>query len=317
MDPPEWSGLRRLLNPLFAPPAVERMRPELLAFTTACLDRRIESGSLDFVLDLANPVPAMATLAFLGLPLEEWERYAEPAHEVVYTRPGTPEFAKAVDGQAWMFEELARQVAVRRAEPRDDNLSYMVHTEVDGQPLPDEVIVSLCSTIINGGVDTTTSLLSNAVAHLDRDRDLRRRLIDDPSMIPAAAEEFLRYFTPVQSFARTVARDTELDGAAPRARRPRAHVFRVGQPRRVRVPRCGRVRRRPVPEPPRRLRPREAPLHRLDARRAEFVTMLEQILLRIPDYEIDHAQAERYPSIGIVNGYVRMPGRFTPGARIG
>ncbi len=316
MDPPAWSGLRRLLNPLFAPPAVEQMKPELLEFTTACLDRCIESGRIDFVLDLANPVPAQATLAFLGLPLSDWERYAEPAHEVVYTRPGTPEFAKAVDGQQWMFEELHRQVAARRGEPRDDNLTYMVRTEVDGRYLTDDEIVSLCGTIINGGVDTTTSLLSNAVEHLDRDRDLRRELIADPTKIPVAAEEFLRYFSPVQSFARTVARDTELDGAS----------LQRGD----RVLMCFASVNRDAAEFPHadefvadRFPNRHVAFglgkHRCigsTLARAEFVVMLEQILLRLPDYEIDRDLAERYPSIGIVNGYVKMPGRFTPGARL-
>ena len=82
-----------------------------------CIDRVIETGTIDFVLDIANPVPAQAIMTFLGLPLDDWERYAAPRHEVVYSRPGTPEFQKAVDGQAWMFEELYRQLAARRESP--------------------------------------------------------------------------------------------------------------------------------------------------------------------------------------------------------
>ena len=212
MDPPEWNIFRRILNPLFAPPAIERMKPELLEFTTRSLDKRIESGTIDFVLDLANPVPAQAVLAFLGLPLEDWEHYAEPAHEVVYTRPGTPEFTKAVEGQAWMFEAVAQAVADRRANPRDDNLSSIITTKIEGRTLGDEEIVSLLGTIINGGVDTTTSLIANALEYLDSHRDVRARLVDHPELIPGATEEFLRYFSPVQAFARTVAQDTDLDG---------------------------------------------------------------------------------------------------------
>ena len=184
MDPPEWTGLRRLLGPIFAPAAVEAMTPKLTELTTACIDRVIESGEIDFVLDIANPIPAQATLVLLGLPLEDWARYAEPAHEVVYSRPGTPEFDRAVQGQQWMFEELYRQVADRRASPRDDALTLMVTTEVDGQVLSDDVVVSMCGTIINGGVDTTTALLANALEYLDRNHDLRRRLVDEPALLP-------------------------------------------------------------------------------------------------------------------------------------
>jgi len=317
MDPPEWNIYRRILNPLFAPQPVERLKPKLLEFTTACLDRHIESGTIDFVLDLANPVPAQATLAFLGLPLDDWAKYAEPAHEVVYTRPGTPEFAKAVEGQQWMFEALSLAVAERRRNPRDDNLSSIIGSEIDGRSLEDGEIVSLLGTIINGGVDTTTALLANAVEFLDRERGLRTRLIENPTLIGSATEEFLRYFSPVQTFARTVARDTELDGEHLRRgdrvlmcfgavnhdesefreadrfvldRRPNRHVaFGLGKHRCI-----GST-----------------------LARAEFAVMLEQILQRLPDYEIDRSATKRYPSLGIVNGYITMPGRFTPGDRTG
>jgi cytochrome P450 len=316
MDPPEWNVFRRILNPVFAPPRVDRLRPQLVEFTTDCIDRVVESGEIDFVLDLANPVPAMGTLLILGLPLDDWEKYAEPAHEVVYTRPGTPEFQKAVDGQAWMFETLYKEIAARRDAPRDDVLSQLITAEVDGRSLTNEEIVSMLGTVINGGVDTTTSLLSNAVEYLDRDRDTRRLLIDDPSLIPTATEEFLRYFSPVQAFSRTVAREVELDG----------QPLEPGD----RVLMCfGSANRDESEFPnadefiPGRFPNRHVAFglgkHRCIGStfaRHEFTAMLEQVLLRMPDYEIDRDATEKYPSVGIVNGYVKMPGRFTPGPRI-
>ena len=315
MDPPEWTGLRRLLGPIFAPAAVEAMTPKLTELTTACIDRVIESGEIDFVLDIANPIPAQATLVLLGLPLEDWARYAEPAHEVVYSRPGTPEFDRAVQGQQWMFEELYRQVADRRANPRDDALTLMVTTEVDGQVLSDDVVVSMCGTIINGGVDTTTALLANALEYLDRNHDLRRRLVDEPALLPAATEEFLRYFSPVQAFSRTVARDVELGG----------QQLERGD----RVLMCFGSANRDESEFPGadefvadRFPNRHVAFglgkHRCigsTLARTEFMIMLDQILARMPDYEIDRDASERYVSLGIVNGWIRMPGRFTPGPR--
>jgi cytochrome P450 len=253
MDPPEWNVFRKILNPLFSPPAIEKLEGELLDFTTACIDRHIESGAIDFVLDLANPVPAVAILALLGLPLEDWERYAAPAHEVVYTRPGTPEFQHAVDEQAWMFEEIARAIAERRERPRPDSLSAIIAADVNGRRLSDAEIISLLGTVINGGVDTTTSLLANAVEHLDRDRDLRAQLIAHPELIPSATEEFLRYFSPVQAFARTVAQDVELEGM---------HLARGD----LGIPRRRQLRGGPIPEPSRGVRPGQASVHRLHPR---------------------------------------------------
>jgi len=314
MDPPEWNVFRRILNPVFAPPRLERLRPQLLEFTTQCIDRRIESGTIDFVLDLANPVPAMGTLLVLDLPLDDWEKYAAPAHEVVYSRPGTPEFAKAVEGQQWMFETLHREITERRETPRGDVLSELIAADVDGRQLGDEEIVSMLGTVINGGVDTTTSLLSNAVEYLDRDRDTRQMLIANPGLIPTATEEFLRYFSPVQAFSRTMAREVELGG----------QLLRRGD----RVLMCfGSANRDESEFPsanafvPDRFPNRHVAFglgkHRCIGStfaRHEFIVMLEQILQRMPDYEIDRTGTEKYPSVGIVNGYIKMPGRFTPGS---
>jgi len=315
MDPPEWNIFRRILNPVFAPPRVEELRPRVLEFTTDCIDKVIESGAIDFVLDLANPVPAMVTLLILGLPLEDWGKYAEPTHEVVYTRPGTPAFEKAVAGQQWMFETLYREIVDRRTSPRDDVLTQLVTSKIDGRRLTDEEIVSMLNTVVNGGVDTTTSLLSNAIEHLDRDRESRQLLIDRPEMIPTATEEFLRYFSPVHAFSRTVVRDTELEG----------QQLRPGD----RVLLCfGSANRdhTQFPDPdtfiPDRFPNRHVAFglgkHRCigsTLARHQFAIMLEQVLRRMPDYVIDRERTERYPSIGIVNGYIMMPARFTPGRR--
>src|SRR4051812_1117547 len=312
MDPPEWNAFRRVLNPMFAPGAIARLHPDLERFADDAIDACSATGAVDFVLDVANPVPAQATLAFLGLELDDWPRFAEPAHEVVYTRPGTPEFQRAVDGQQWMFETLTAAVADRRESPRDDNLSRIVHADIDGRTFADGEVVSLLGTIINGGVDTTTALFANAIEYLDRNHDLRGRLIERPDLIPAATEEFLRYFSPVQAFARTVAHDTELghqqlqrgdrvlmcfasanrdEEEFPEAdtfvaeRQPNRHVaFGIGKHRCI-----GST-----------------------LARAEFTTMLATTLRRIPDFVVDRAATVRYPSLGIVNGYVSMPATFTP-----
>jgi cytochrome P450 len=316
MDPPEWNAFRRVLNPMFAPAAIARLHPARAAFTNAAIDACAESGSIDFVLDLANPVPAQATLAFLGLELDDWPKFAEPAHEVVYTRPGTPEFQRAVDGQQWMFETLAAAVADRREAPRDDNLSRIVHADVDGRTFVDAEVVSLLGTIINGGVDTTTALFANAIEYLDRNHELRDRLVEQPELVPTATEEFLRYFSPVQAFARTVAQDTELGDQ---------HLQRGD-----RVLMCFASANRDgreFPDPDEFVADRQPNRHVAfgmgkhrcigsTLARAEFTTMLATTLRRIPDFRIDRSETVRYPSLGIVNGYVSMPATFTPAARV-
>jgi len=94
MDPPEFFEYRRMLNRRFAPQAIEQLKPKMLEFTDYCIDRHIETGKIDLVLELASPVPAMMTLEFMGVPVEEWEQYAEPMHAALYTPPDSPEGQK-------------------------------------------------------------------------------------------------------------------------------------------------------------------------------------------------------------------------------
>ena len=241
------------------------------------------------MLDLANPVPAQATLAFLGLELDDWLKFAEPAHEVVYTRPGTPEFQRAVDGQQWMFETLVAAVADRRAAPRDDNLSRIVHADVDGRTFADEEVVSLLGTIINGGVDTTTALFANAIEYLDRNHDLRDRLV-------------------ARARAHPDSRPRSSSATSPRSRRSPARSLRTrssadqhlaaGRP-------CARcASRRPTattgefPDADEFVAERQPNRHVAfgmgkhrcigsTLARAEFATMLATTLRRIPDFTVD------------------------------
>jgi cytochrome P450 len=96
MDPPEQSEYRRVLNPFLSPAAVGQWARLIADFTRACIDDVIETGRLDFVDDFANVVPAVLTMAMLGLPLADWEIYCEPAHMQVYTAPDSPNWGNTV-----------------------------------------------------------------------------------------------------------------------------------------------------------------------------------------------------------------------------
>lgn len=85
MDDPEHRIYRTVLNPYLSPAAVKRWEPFIDEVTRAALDEKIEEGSIDFVDDLANIVPAVLTLAMLGIPLKKWKMYSEPVHAAVYT----------------------------------------------------------------------------------------------------------------------------------------------------------------------------------------------------------------------------------------
>jgi cytochrome P450 len=100
----------------------------------------------------------------------------------------------------------------RRREPRDDLLSALLAAEIEGQRLSEPELIGFSFLLLVAGNETTTNLISNAAILLDRHRDQRRLLIEDPTRIPQAVEEFLRYDSPVQGLGRTLTAPVTLHG---------------------------------------------------------------------------------------------------------
>ncbi|HET6665271.1 MAG TPA: cytochrome P450 [Acidimicrobiales bacterium] len=311
-------ALRRVLNQFLAPPAIARLRPLMDATTTWFVDQRIETGSIDLVLDLANPVPAILTMELVGLPHESWPHYAAVFHGTVSFRPGSPEHGQAIANVPGMVAELQREIDLRRRQPRDDLLTQLVQMEVDGEldggrRLTDEELVSVLWNLVAGGLDTTTSLTSLTLHHLDEHRDLRRRLIDEPHLLGAATDEFLRYFSVNETLTRTVTRDVELGGQQLR----RGDHLMLSW---LSANRDERAFERPDEVDLDRERNPHLAFgvgpHRcigMHMARTMFQVLVRQVLDRMPDYEIDRAATRFYQGNPQLNGAVRMPATFTPG----
>jgi cytochrome P450 len=317
MDPPEQSEYRRVLNPFLSPAAVHKWEPLIADFTRACIDDVIESGCLDFVDNFANVVPAMLTMAMLGLPLADWVIYCEPAHMQVYTPPDSPNFPKMLEGTARMSARLAEFVQLRKTEPRPGMITALLNADVMGKPLPDEGIVGTVGLLIGGGFDTTTSLIAGSLDWLDDRVEERRRLVDDAELLASATEEFVRYFTPAQGGGRTITEDCEIAG------------FRFSAGDRVFLS-YAMCNHDPAvfPDPDeivldRFPNPHSAfglGAHRCigsNLARLDFKIMLREVLRRMPDYRIERAGRVQYESIGVINGFQHLPATFTPGRREG
>ncbi|MGE0385078.1 MAG: cytochrome P450 [Gammaproteobacteria bacterium] len=316
LDPPAFHVYRNMLNPILSPAAIERRKPRIRHWVTHFIDRFIERGSCDLVLDFASPVPAVNTVEWMGLPVDQWERFAYPLHAVVSEAPGTVAYDKAFVDLVWLNEQLLLTARARREAPRDDVVSYIVSQRVGERPISDDEVVSILSLFLVGGVDTTTSLTGQALCYLAAYPQVRERLRADPGLVPNATEEFLRFFTPVTGLARRVTADTEVCG----------QHLRRGE--RVWIGWAGANRDPAVFE-----RPDELDIDRFPNRHATFglgahrcagstfarvmfYEMLGQILSRIPDYTVDLSQVTHYPSQGVNTGLSRLPARFTPGARL-
>jgi cytochrome P450 len=315
-------ALRRVLNRFLAPPAIARLRPLMEETTTWFLDQRIETGGIDLVLDLANPVPAILTMELVGLPHDSWPHYAAVFHGTVSFRPGSPEHEQAIANVPDMVAELQREIDLRRRQPRDDLLTQLVEMEVDGEidrgrRLTDDELVSVLWNLVAGGLDTTTSLTSLTLYHLDEHHDLRRRLIDEPHLLGAATDEFLRYFSVNETLTRTVTRDVELGGQQLR----RGDHLMLSW---LSANRDSRAFERPDEVDLGRDRNPHLAFgvgpHRcigMHLARTMFQVLVRQVLDRMPDYEIDRAATRFYQGNPQLNGAVRMPASFTPGPMVG
>jgi cytochrome P450 len=314
VEGPLHHALRRVLNAFLVPAAVARMEPLMEATTTWFLDQRIESGAIDLVLDLANPVPAILTMDLVGLPHDGWHHYAELFHGTVAHRPGSPAFDRAVANIPAMLAELRDEVGARRRAPGDDLLTRLVEMEVDGgRRLTDDELVSVLWNLVGGGLDTTTSLTSLTLHHLDQRPELRRRLIDEPGLLPTATDEFLRYLSVNETLTRTVTNDVELGGQ--RLRRG-DHLMLSW----LSANRDERAFERPDEVVlDRAINPHVAfgvGPHRcigMHMARTMFEVLIRQVLTRLPDYRVDRAATQFYAGNPELNGIVRMPATFTPG----
>lgn len=317
VEGPVHLALRRVLNPHLVPNAVRRMLPLMRDAARWFLDQRITEGAMDLVRDYTSPVPAILTMDLVGLPLDDWEAYAELFHGTVAHRPGEPEFDRAVANLPRILQRLDDEVAARRAEPRDDLLTELVRMEVDGRRLGDDELRSVLWNLVGGGLDTTTSLTSLSLLHLARHPEQRRALVEDPQLLHGATEELLRYYSVNETLTRTVTRDVELGGQQLR-RGDHVMVSWMSANRDERVfehPDEVVLDRAPNPHLAFGVGP-----HRcigMHMARAMFQVLVREVLDRIPDYEVDEDATRVYSGNPELNGVVSMPVRFTPGERLG
>ncbi|NDD96847.1 MAG: cytochrome P450 [Actinobacteria bacterium] len=119
-------------------------------------------------------------------------------------------------GTQGVIEFFINALAARRTDPGDDLISELLHTEIDGKPIEEPIIIGMCSLMLIAGVDTTWSAIGSSIWHLATHPDDRRRLIAEPELMPTAIEEFLRAYSPV-TMARRLMNDVEYKGCPMKA----------------------------------------------------------------------------------------------------
>jgi len=317
LDPPEWHPVRRILAQQLSPGASERLRPRARHWARAYLDEVIESGQCDLVTDLAFPVPAAVTLEWLGFPRSDWHAMAQAFHDPAAFPNGSPEYVASFAAVRQVATRVSEEVAERERTPRDDGLTALVHQEIDGERISRELAEALVFMTIGGGVDTTSSLNGAALLHLHHHPEDRRRLLEEPELFDTATEEFLRFYPPARTHARTVAVDTEFAGC-PMKKGDRVLLSEVSAGRDERA--FPDAERFVIDRFPNRHLAFGAGIHRCPGShlaRITFTETMQEVLERIPDYVILPDEVVEYPNWSMIGGWAKMPAVFTPGPRLG
>jgi len=214
VDPPEHLKYRKLLDPIFAPKQMNAIEPDITRMVNELIDPLVERGSCEFTTDLAEPLPSSVFLGLLGLPLSDLDMFLGMKNGIL--RPAGDDLEAMQASQrataASIQSYFADAVAERKKRPQEDLLSRFLAAEVDGARLTEEEILGICFLFILAGLDTVTDTLECFYAYLAQHPGQRRRIVEDPTIIPAAVEELLRWETPVTTVARVVASDVELGG---------------------------------------------------------------------------------------------------------
>ena len=227
LDPPEHTTYRRALAPLLTERAVARLEPIVRDICRKLLAKMVAKGGGDIVADFSASMP-IATFA-------NWMNLSEEAVAEL-TRVGS-EYNIAVQSNnmdatkenSLLLYDMARGiVADRRANPMpadQDATSALLAARVDGEPLPDEMIVGTIRQVLVVGIIAPSVTIGSIAVHLGRDRALQSQLRADPSLVAPAIEEFLRLYTPYRGFARTALNDVTIRGRTIPADEPIALVY--------------------------------------------------------------------------------------------
>jgi len=211
-DPPEHTKYRKILQGALTPHAVAKLEGFVRAEVTRTIDEIIEAGACDVVSDIAVPLPLRVLARLIGVPeqdvgllyawtqgLEDGARSAEPAAAV----------QTLADMGAYLHEQI--QLQIERGD-EDSLVMTLRNAEVDGHRLDDTEILVFFGLLVFGGNDTTRNTTSSGMLALLEHPEQLSALQADPSLIPSAVEEILRWTSVVNWFARTATRDTEIAG---------------------------------------------------------------------------------------------------------
>ncbi len=315
-DDPGHTTQRKLVASRFTPRSVRQHEQYVRDIVTHLIDEIAPTGHAEVVADLAAPLPAIVICELLGFDRSRWDdckRWSEVTMASAGYRPNDPDgpggSMDAVMEFAGAYLELIKQ---RRDDPRDDLVSIWTHSELDGVPMPDSEIVQDGLLLLDGGAETTRSVIGRTVLALIRYPEQRQALIDDPAIIGrTGVEEMIRYVTPILNMRRTATEDHELHGQSISAGDELLLMYGAAN------------RDTEVFDEPERFDVRRSHNHHVafgfgthfclgaNLARLEIRVLFEELLRRLPDFRLAGPEPEMVPGY-FTSTLRKLPIEFTP-----
>ncbi|GEN53786.1 cytochrome P450 family protein [Halobacillus faecis] len=212
VDPPDHTRLRRLVQPYFNPKTIKQLEPRIREIADDLLNQmKQKETTVDLIDDYAFPLPIIVISEMLGVPAEDRDKFRTWSNTIVSaSNEMDPDFMDDVEAFTTYLTELFEQ---RKAEPQDDLVSHLIQTEEDGQQLTRNELYSMIVLLIIAGHETTVNLIGNTMYALFEHPEQLEKVKADPTLIPGAIEEGLRYYSPVDfSTARWADEDIDFHG---------------------------------------------------------------------------------------------------------
>lgn len=313
LDPPEHSQMRMAVMRAFTPRRMAAMSDRVRGFARQLLEPLLAAsasqaaGEIDAFEGYTDPLPIYVMAELLGVDARERPMFKRCGDAIVYSSGAEPETLLAA--QRELTDYLQTVFEERKRAPQSDLISLLLTPSDEGRALEHDELLGLCFLLLVAGTETTTSALGNAMRLLEIHRDARKQLIENPSLIPAAVEEILRFDPPVQGLSRVVRRDVEIRGQ------------KIPQGARVHLLYAAANRDPRVFEEPDRFDITRSPNNHLSfgfgihfclgasLARLELRIGLEELLARAPDYSLAVDRLERLPS-DTNRGFGRLPTVF-------
>ena len=227
LDPPEHTRYRRVLNPLLKPERIATLEPVIRQMAAELLAALVAAGGGDVCADFSSHLTIRVFAAWMNVPspmIPELQQIGRAYNIAVQSADG-----EMVRETSLKLYEIARaMIEERRRSPLDpatDPTTALLAARVDGEPFPDDMVLGTIRQVLVVGIIAPTLVVGSIAVHLARHPELQRQLRQEPELMPAAVEEFLRLYTPYRGFARTANRDVQFQGRVIQEGEPIALLF--------------------------------------------------------------------------------------------